>query len=241
MAYLSRLILDMRHRAVRRDLADCHALHRRILGAFPDAPPEAPAREHFRLLYRVEPLAHDPWRLRLLVQSAVAPAWEHLPEHYLGEAPDAGANPAVRPVDAEYAHIQPGMQLLFRLRANPTRRIGKTNAEQGERWRGKRVELRREEDQLAWLARKGEQGGFRLVGVAVQPDLPDTRVTTAEKVRGQRPAHDDAARMALRFGAVVFEGRLEVTDREVFLRTLHQGIGSGKAFGFGLLSVASVR
>jgi CRISPR system Cascade subunit CasE len=103
------------------------------------------------------------------------------------------------------------------------------------------VELRREEDQLAWLARKGEQGGFRLVGVAVQPDLPDTRVTTAEKVRGQRPAHDDAARMALRFGAVVFEGRLEVTDREVFLRTLHQGIGSGKAFGFGLLSVASVR
>jgi CRISPR system Cascade subunit CasE len=103
------------------------------------------------------------------------------------------------------------------------------------------VELSREEDQLAWLARKGEQGGFRLIGVDVQPELPDTRVSTAEKVRGRRPAHDDTAPMPLRFGAVVFEGRLEVTDRATFLGTLRNGIGSGKAFGFGLLSVASVR
>jgi CRISPR system Cascade subunit CasE len=40
------------------------------------------------------------------------------------------------------------------------------------------------------------------------------------------------------FGNVLFDGRLQVTDAEVFRRTLTQGIGSGKAFGFGLLSVA---
>jgi CRISPR system Cascade subunit CasE len=37
---------------------------------------------------------------------------------------------------------------------------------------------------------------------------------------------------------VVFEGRLRVTDAEAFRRALAAGIGSGKAFGFGLLSVA---
>ena len=34
----------------------------------------------------------------------------------------------------------------------------------------------------------------------------------------------------------MFEGRLEVTDREAFLDTIRKGIGSGKAYGFGLLT-----
>jgi CRISPR system Cascade subunit CasE len=240
MLYLSRLILNAHSRVVRHDLGNCHHLHRRALGAFPDAPPDTNAREHFGLLYRVEPVEHDPWLMRLLVQSVEQPDWSRLPDSYLAAPSDERGNPAVRTVDAEYAQIQDGMPLRFRLRANPTRRIGKNNAEQAEQWRGKRVELRREEDQLAWLVRKGEQGGFRLVGVQVQPDVPDTRVTNQEKTRGRRPAREDAPAMPLRFGAVLFEGHLEVTDRAAFLATLHTGIGSGKAFGFGLLSVASV-
>ncbi len=40
------------------------------------------------------------------------------------------------------------------------------------------------------------------------------------------------------FGAVTFEGILEVTDAEKFRESLRQGIGTGKAYGFGLLSVA---
>jgi CRISPR system Cascade subunit CasE len=38
---------------------------------------------------------------------------------------------------------------------------------------------------------------------------------------------------------VLFEGTLEITDPQQFLnRSIAAGIGSGKAFGFGLLSVA---
>ncbi|HWQ11339.1 MAG TPA: type I-E CRISPR-associated protein Cas6/Cse3/CasE [Roseiflexaceae bacterium] len=239
MLYLSRLIIDTRSSAARRDLADCHQLHRRILGAFPQAPEGASAREHFGLLYRAEPFERDPRLVRVLVQSATMPDWSRLPAGYLAPPPDERGNPAVRPIGGEYAQIHAGMRLIFRLRANPTRRIGADNAEQGERWRGKRVELRREEDQLAWLARKGEAGGFRLVGVEVRPEVPDARATTLEKVRGRRPSGGSADTMPLRFGAVLFEGRLEVTDRAAFLDTLRVGIGSGKAFGFGLLSVAS--
>jgi len=43
------------------------------------------------------------------------------------------------------------------------------------------------------------------------------------------------------FGAATFEGILEVTDAEKFRQSLKQGIGTGKAYGFGLLSVAPVR
>ena len=41
--------------------------------------------------------------------------------------------------------------------------------------------------------------------------------------------------------SVLFDGLLRVTDTDAFLRTLVRGIGPGKAFGFGLLSVAPVR
>lgn len=242
MLYLSRLLLDTHSREVRRGLADCYALHRDILSAFPSVPSGVQVREHAGVLYRVEPYEHNSRLVRLLVQSAVAPEWSQLPVGYVGPAPDNGrGNPAVRRVDPEYEHIQSGMPLVFRLRANPTRRISAKNASQDARWHGKRVELRREDDQLAWLSRKGEQGGFRLIGVQVRPDVPDTLVTTLDKVRGKRPVRQDEKAMSLRFGAVLFEGHLEVTNREMFLKTLQSGIGSGKAFGFGLLSVASVR
>jgi CRISPR system Cascade subunit CasE len=37
---------------------------------------------------------------------------------------------------------------------------------------------------------------------------------------------------------VLYEGELEVTDTAAFRQALEKGIGSGKAYGFGLLSVA---
>lgn len=241
MLYLSRLLLDTHNRLVQRDLGNCHRLHQRVLSAFPDVSQAIRAREHFGLLYRAETVEHEPGLVRLLVQSASAPAWERLPGTYLADPPDERGNPAVRLIDQEYNQIQAGMRFIFRLRANPTKRIGKNNLEQEAKWRGKRIELRQEAEQLAWLERKGTQGGFRLMRVVVRPELSETRVTTLEKTRGHRPQTQTAPARTLTFGAALFEGWLEVTDRAQFLTTLRGGIGSGKAFGFGLLSIASAR
>lgn len=123
MTYLSRLLLNPLNRTVQGDLANCHQLHRHILQAFPAAPVQEHAREYFGVLYRLEELEAEPSLLRLLVQSAAAPDWNRLPAGYLGVATDGTPNPAVRTVDAEYARIQAGMHLRFRLRANPTRRV----------------------------------------------------------------------------------------------------------------------
>jgi CRISPR system Cascade subunit CasE len=241
MIYLSRLILDPLRRPVRRDLADAYQLHRTMLRAFPQAPDSVPAREHFGLLYRAEPYDRQPNLIRVLVQSALAPDWSKLPEQYLAPSPDERPNPAVRTIDEVYGQLVNGMQLTFCLRANPTKRIGANNAEQGERWRGKRVELRREEEQLDWLARKGAAGGFRLIRVSTQPEVRAVQTANLEKVRGWRPGRDGADTMPLRFGAVLFSGQLEVTNCDAFVAVLQHGIGSGKAFGFGLLSIAAQR
>jgi len=239
MIYLSRLILNTRNPQVRRDLGDCHQLHRTVLRAFPQSPDGIQARKHFGLLYRAEAFARDPLLARMLVQSAVAPDWSQLPAGYLAPLSDVRGNPAVRLVDDEYAQIQAGMQLIFRLRANPTKRISDRTAGRENKLLGKRVALLREEDQLAWLERKGQSHGFRLLATAVQPELPDIRVTALEQTRGRRPVRGDDSSLPLSFGAALFEGCIEVTDRTAFLATLRAGLGSGKAFGFGLLSVAA--
>jgi len=239
MLYLSRLLLNNRSSAVRRDLADCHQLHRTILAAFPEAPAgTAGAREHFGVLYRMELPGHD-GNLRLLVQARNMPDWATLPADYLDAS--AAEPAACKRVDEHFARLPIGSELVFRLRANPTRRIDKRNEREDERWRGRRVELRREEDQLAWLHRKGEQGGFVPLSIRVNPAVADVRTLHGTNVTGRRPLQSpeqaSQPNIQLMFGSVLFDGRLRITDMERFRHTLEHGIGSGKAYGFGLLSV----
>jgi CRISPR system Cascade subunit CasE len=209
--FLSKLTPDLRHRAVRRDLANFYDLHRTLLRAFPDAAAGDPGR----VLYRVEePPAGAP---SILVQSDGRPAWERLPAGYLTAC-------QTKPLDG--LAFRAGQRLLFRLRANPTKRAGKSAPD--PRWVGKRVGLWREEDQEGWLVRKGEVCGFRITRAGF-------RVIPEGKVVARKGGQD------LQFQAVRFEGVLEVTDPDRFLGALAEGIGSGKGLGFGLLSVAPAR
>jgi CRISPR system Cascade subunit CasE len=207
--YLSQLMPNPRHRDVRRDLARLYELHRTLLRAFPDAAAGGAGRVLFRLDW-----PRDGSGPLILAQSDHKPDWEKLPQGYCTEA-------VCKSLDN--LTFSPNQVLAFRLRANPTRRVGKSG---DERWAGRRVGLMHEKDQLDWLQRKAEQGGFRILSV--------------------RAARDDDARASktdhqMKFLAVRFDGVVEVTDAALFQNTLANGIGSGKAFGFGLVSVGPAR
>lgn len=234
--YLSRLILDPRSREARRDLSDCQQLHRTILSAFPPKDDgEGGAREAFGVLYRVE-TERRTGAVALLVQSAVEPDWRRLPAGYLAE--DGGENPACKGVGETLRSIQTGTRLAFRLRANPTRRVSTRNERDGARWHGRRVELRGEEEQVEWLRRKGEAQGFQLVDVSARADAPNVRARRETKLTGRRKGEGNGR---LSFGSVLFEGELTVTDAELFRQAVERGVGPGKAYGFGLLSLARAR
>lgn len=237
MTYLSRLTLNPRNWNVQRDLANCHDLHRTILKAFPQKSDGANgARGQFGVLYRID--ADRRGKVVLLVQSASEPNWSTLPPSYLAESVSEMPNPATKCVDDSYGRITGGMSLAFRLRANPTRRVGAQNEAEKAEWRGKRVELRTEEDQLAWLRRKSEQGGFELLSVRTNSDVPAVQVAPAPKLEGYKGRRKAGQKPELTFGSVLFEGELRVTDAGRFRETLIRGIGSGKSYGFGLLSIA---
>jgi CRISPR system Cascade subunit CasE len=267
--YLSRLILNGRSREVRRDLADCHDLHRTILRGFPDVSADqtanGDARSRLGVLFRLETDTRT-GAARVLVQSVAEPDWGRLPDGYLLKGAGGLPNPDQKAVGPAFAAIRGGDELVFRLRANPTKRLPPTTGADGVRRDGKRVELRTEEELLGWLAEKGTGNpatgrpgtGFRLLAAQARPGLAvgagsapptavaDVRSRSVGKVTGQalRAVHGGngaATRQRLTFGDVLFEGRLAVTDADLFRRTLVQGIGSGKAYGFGLLSVARSR
>lgn len=114
---------------------------------------------------------------------------------------------------------------VFQLCANPTKKVTKLGADGQATKNGKRVPLRAREEFVGWISRKGEQGGF-----AVDTDSLRTFSRGREYFEkvGMRGLHS----------AVEFQGVLKVTDPAKFHETFTRGIGSAKAFGFGLLVVA---
>jgi len=225
---LSRLALNPRSHETVRDLSDCQQLHRTIMSAFPQS--SGPARADFSVLFRVEyPRAAAP---ALLVQSLCRPDWSRLPSGYLLGIPQE------KDIAGAYAAVGNGAILRFKLRANPTRRIDTKSGPDGERRNGKRVELRTESAQLDWLRRKGLAAGFEVLSVQASSGVLNVRVNDEGKSRGFRSSGLAASKARLTFASVLFEGMLRVTNADAFREALEKGIGSAKAYGFGLLSVA---
>lgn len=238
--YLSRLILNPRSPAVRRDLGDIQSMHRTLMRAFGQAASHANARQQVGLLYRLESPPLSP-RLQLLIQSRLKPDWGFLPGDYLAPVAE---NLAVKEVDALWVAIQPGQVLRFRLRANPTRKVDTKSAPDGTRRNGRRVPLRGDDALIEWLQRKAEQAGFRLLYVRRVPAVVDVRTSHMEREVARHVGRETARVTGhhengpLTIDSVVFEGHLAVTDRDRFLEALERGIGPAKAYGCGLLSLA---
>lgn len=228
--YLSRLFLNPRSKDVRRDQADCHDLHARVMSAFPQALCSNGSRSEYSVLFRVD---HTPMSLVLYVQSRIPPDWSHLPQGYLLQ--HGFDNPACKSVSEQYARLRSGMALRFRLRANPTKKIDTKTGSDDKRRNGRRVGIWEEEGQMDWLMRKGAASGFELVPVPDNEGIVDVRVLREPNVVSAKGPSNSPSRV---FGSVLFEGHLRIVNHSVFISALETGIGSGKAYGFGLLSLA---
>jgi CRISPR system Cascade subunit CasE len=214
--YLSRLTLIGRCRAVASALNDCYAMHRLVWTAFPDLPEDS----NRAMLYRVEP-SQSARALVVLVQSGRQPDWSWL------EETGGLLRPAeFKPLPLGYIS---GQKLRFRLRANPTVRKRFPDLQ------GKSLRIgiygdkeATAEDKLgAWLNRKFDHAGALAC---------DYRVIDEGRICGWASQRGVCRR--LEFHSVLFEGTLIVRQPQTLRDAVQEGIGSGKGFGFGLLSLA---
>ena len=114
--------------------------------------------------------------------------------------------------------ISNGQEWRFRVCANPVEHKKQAPSEE----RGKIFALRSIEEQLEWLDRQGEKSGFSVKGCAI---INDSWIAFNK----------------VRIRAVTYDGVLTVTDADAFRTILTQGIGRGKAYGCGLLTVARIK
>lgn len=216
--YLSRLILNPRNRRVQKEVADRYQLHRTLMTSFEDDL----GRGEERVLFRLDE-SHRGQELTMLVQSWTMPDWSWLAASgargYL--LPVSQRNPAMK---SFHLDLRRGQRLAFRLRANPTAR---RRCSDGER---RRVALYDDSEQMDWLERKAQQGGFALVSVR-----SGGQTTVGGSVYRSGTKHE------LTLLSIQFDGVLDVRDPHRLRDAVRQGIGSGKAFGFGLLSLAASR
>jgi len=208
MTYLTQVTLDFAT-AARLGLHHTYDWHRAVWRAFPgrDGQPRDfltrldQRREAFRLLI-VSPV--DPTRPDWCPPDPEIWQTKLIPETYFSHG-----------------------RYSFQLCANTTRKVTKLAADGTPTKNGMRVPLRKREEFLEWIKRKGEQGGFAVDEATLRTF---SRGREYFEKSGQHGLHT----------AVEFQGMLTVTDPARFHESFTHGIGSAKAFGFGLLVIAPI-
>ena len=202
MRWLARLLIPY-DTAARKGLRDGYDWHRAIWELFPDR-----KNENREFLSRIE-------KKELYFQVYVLSIPEPEKPGWCSES-DWGVK-KIPPSFLEWPFYR------FDLIANPTKSIKKEGDNGKPAKNGKRVALFQPEEQLGWLNRKGEQGGFKILN---DPPL--------ELDKAQRHSFRKKENYGSHY-AVNFRGVLQVTDKEKFIATFQKGIGTAKAFGFGML------
>jgi len=212
-------------------------LHAAVLGGLSHQPADE------RVLWRVE--SDSPYRSSVLVLTASRPSWEHLIEQCGWPSADE-PQALVRPYEPLLGRVVAGAQFAFRLRANPVRAtrhpLSPSPAQQkslasAARARGVRVAHRTAAHQLAWLTSRIGRWGFEMLPTAA--GFPDVRLAARERLVFSKSSHGGEKRRVV-IETATFEGRIRITDEEAARACLLSGVGPARAYGCGLITLASV-
>lgn len=220
---LSRITMDPADRRLAHaDAGDHHRMLMRALGTIPGDSAEGP-RQRAGLLFREEESRGG--RL-LLVQSRIPLDGARLGHGYSLEA--------TRDISRLLTALEEGRPVRYRVVAAPVKRLGKTDKprelldKSNKRLSSKAhttpLRGRAAED---WWVRKAEENGLALQSLqAVElADAVDARKRGAPK--------------PIRHPAVRFDGTAVIDAPDAVRHALLNGIGRGKNYGLGLLSLAS--
>lgn len=230
--YLSKVPLNPLRRQSQVLLGNPQKIHAAVMASLPDQPEEG------RHLWRLEQRDH---RVDLLALSPGHPSWGHLIEQAGWPGADGGMA-QVSALDPLLNLLMIGRRFLFRLRVNPIQNVRQPEHPtphqieamgDDSKTRYLRVGQRTAEYQLAWfLARCADgrdQWGFT-VGSKEDPSVALVGRQTLRFSKGR-------GRDFVTLETATFQGRLTVTDVDRMRQSLLGGIGSGKAYGCGLLTL----
>ena len=218
MTYFSKFLINPQRRGARKLLSSPQALHAAVMATVPpDVKPE-----DGRILWRLDITGHQ---YVLYVLSPEKPDFSTLIEQ-------AGWD--TRPGESAHygrllAKLENGQEWGFRLTANPVKR---------QRGKGDKIFPHvTPAQQSAWLRERAQQWGFEVIPVENQ-EIADIPLVTArtDLSCSHRDSSGNIGKVTLR--KAQFDGALRITDAELFRKALVNGMGRGKDYGMGLMTLA---
>ena len=226
--YLTRFRINTERVGARKLLSSPQALHAAVMSSFAELPVR---QDGPRVLWRIDRDARH--RTHLCIVSPYKPDLTHLVEK-------AGWPTTARWETFDYGpfleRLSAGDRWAFRLTANPVHSVRnkdgvptKPTAHIGPR------------NQLRWLLQRQRNAGFAIVrrspgrGSQDELDQHEVHVHDRRRLAFKKKGADKPVTLV----TVTFDGRLEVTDPNAFRRTLTHGLGRAKAYGCGLMTLAT--
>lgn len=200
--------------AARGLLRNAHEMHRALWSLYPDYGGERP-----RMLYRVEN-----WDARALRDDDdLAPVLVLAPDAPSGSTTEGDIS--VFGVKPFAPNLREGAVLAFSIVAHPTRAALDTmrpSTEAKSEWkRGSRIFISTDAGRREWLARQ----------LAPAARLLEARVTDARSIYFAKPTDSGSYRSCR------MSGLIEVQDPAALVKLIGKGLGKGKAYGCGLLTL----
>ncbi|MFD3680385.1 type I-E CRISPR-associated protein Cas6/Cse3/CasE [Streptomyces sp. NPDC058613] len=208
-AVLARIRLNLHNRAVQRDLRDATEMHRTLMRLVPDGLGDSP-RMRSGLLYRLDVTDNA---TMLLVQAMQPISPERLPEGY-GEI-------EVKDLSPMFTALRAGMGVRYRITVNPVKRERLSTEQKNKR--GRILPLSGP-DADQWWNRRATDAGLQLKTLLPSPLDPASR-------RGKTTS-------APRHSLIRYDGTATVSEPAALATALLAGIGRGKPYGAGLLTLA---
>ncbi|MFI9048868.1 type I-E CRISPR-associated protein Cas6/Cse3/CasE [Streptomyces sp. NPDC053427] len=209
--WLTRILPNLAAHEVRRDLANAVSMHHRLMKLFPDGiGPQA--RQRLGVLFRTEDNDSSP---AILLQSQVRPDLNRLPATY-GHAATKDLSPLLHA-------LRPGLTVRYRITANAVRKPGHTT--RAATGAPTAIPLTGADADQWWQRQAEENSGLHLDAAHSTP-LDTARGTRAGD---KRPVIHARTR---------FDGTARIKDADLLRRRILDGIGRGKAYGCGLLTLA---
>lgn len=217
--YLSRVEINPYRRETMRALESPQIIHAAVMASFDSFG----SNESDRVLWRVDSLRNATY---ILIQSQRRPDMHHIVDQF-GRPDSEHPCHETQEYDQFLQSIKAGERMMFRLTANPTHSIKDPDNPK----RGKVVAHVTINQQKKWLSDRAPKYGFEFVKDGEDPMFDVRSRKNFEFKRGDS---------TVTLNAATFEGLIEVTDSEKMISAMKEGIGRGKAYGCGLLTVMRV-
>ncbi|MFI9724575.1 type I-E CRISPR-associated protein Cas6/Cse3/CasE [Streptomyces sp. NPDC052396] len=208
-ATLARIRLNLQSRAVQRDLRDPTQMHRTLMRLVPDHLGNTP-RQNTGLLYRLDEAEHSS---TLLVQAAVPLDATQLPRDY--------GRTHVKSLAPMFSALRKGLPVRYRITVSPTKSERRPGP---DKRRGKITPLSGPAAD-EWWNRRATSAGLQLHTLLPVPQRPIS-------AHGKDPA------ATVQHCLMRYDGMATISDPTALTNALLTGIGRGKPYGAGLLSLA---